>query len=60
MRAFLAWLATVVFVFVLPLAAWITHVINTIQDEQWILLIVGAFVFPIGIIHGIGVWFGLF
>ena len=47
-------------ILLLPIAAWITHVINTIQDQQWILLIVGALVFPVGIIHGIGIWFGLF
>lgn len=48
---------------VLPLtlfAAWVTHVIVSIQTASWVLLVMGAIVFPIGIIHGIGVWFGLF
>ena len=44
---------------ILP-ASWITHVIVCIQDEQWVLLVIGIFVFPIGVIHGIGSWFGLF
>jgi hypothetical protein len=39
--------------------AWITHVIVTILNEQWIFLFVGSFFFPIGVIHGWGVWFGV-
>jgi len=39
-------------------AAWLTHVIITIQASQWIFLLAGAIFAPIGIIHGIGVWFG--
>jgi len=42
------------------IAAWITHVVITIQAEQWVLLVVGAIFFPIGLIHGWGSWFGLF
>jgi len=41
------------------IAAWITHVVVCIQNEQWILLAIGAIGFPIGIIHGIGQWFGI-
>ena len=40
------------------LAAWVTHVIVTISAGAWGLLIAGAILFPIGIIHGIGCWFG--
>lgn len=40
-------------------AAWLTHVIVTIQASQWIFLLAGAIFAPIGIIHGIGVWFGV-
>ena len=43
-----------------PFSAWVTHVITTIQHEQWGLLLIGAIAFPIGIIHGTGIWFGLF
>lgn len=39
-------------------AAWLTHVIVCIQTASWGFLIAGAILFPIGIIHGIGVWFG--
>lgn len=50
---------------VLPLflavpAGWVTHVVHCLQNEEWILLIVGAIFFPIGIVHGIGLWFGVF
>ena len=40
-------------------AAWLTHVIVTIQASQWIFLLAGAIFAPIGMIHGIGIWFGI-
>ena len=40
------------------LAAWITHVIHCLIAAKYLLLIAGAFVFPVGIIHGVGIWFG--
>jgi hypothetical protein len=40
--------------------AWFTHVIVCIQDEKWLFLIAGAIMAPIAVIHGWGVWFGLF
>jgi hypothetical protein len=56
------------FVFVVGLiAAWITHVVVTISVlvsgasvsiAYGILLAVGVFMPPVGVIHGIGVWFG--
>jgi hypothetical protein len=39
-------------------AAWLTHVITCISDDRWGLLIAGGIVFPVGIIHGAGIWFG--
>jgi hypothetical protein len=44
--------------FLWAIAAWFTHVIVTIQNEQWLLLIAGAILAPIGVIHGTGLWFG--
>jgi uncharacterized membrane protein len=41
-------------------AAWITHVIVCIKASAWILLLFGCIVAPVGVIHGIGVWFGAF
>lgn len=43
----------------LMFALWATHVIVCIKTASWVLLVIGAFVFPIGIAHGLGVWFGL-
>ncbi len=40
-------------------AGWITHVITCIGDDRWGMLIAGGLVFPVGIIHGIGIWFGI-
>ena len=40
-------------------AGWVTHIIVCIQNEQWVLLIAGALAFPIGVVHGIGQWFGI-
>lgn len=40
--------------------AWVTHVIHCIQNEEWFFLIAGAIAFPIAIVHGVGLWFGLF
>ena len=42
------------------MAAWITHIIVCIKSASFLLLIAGAFIFPVGVIHGIGVWFGAF
>lgn len=44
---------------VYPLASWLTHVVVTIQQEAWGLLIAGALLFPIGIVHGTLIWLGL-
>lgn len=40
-------------------AAWFTHVVTCLSDERWGFLIAGALFFPIAIIHGIGIWFGI-
>lgn len=59
-----------VLIFILMIAlfaAWITHIVVCIATASWGLLIAGAFwglliagaiMFPVGIIHGVGVWFG--
>ena len=44
----------------LVFAGWLTHVIVTIQAAAWGLLIAGAIMVPIGVIHGWGIWFGFF
>jgi hypothetical protein len=48
--ALIAWIAL----------SWLTHIVVCIQQAKWMLLMVGAFVFPVGCIHGTGVWLGFF
>lgn len=38
--------------------AWLTHVVVCIKTAAWGFLIAGAVFFPVGIIHGVGTWFG--
>lgn len=45
---------------IVGVAGWFTHVIYCIQVEAYLFLIAGAICAPIGTIHGIGLWFGLF
>ena len=40
--------------------AWLTHVYTCIINEQWIFLLAGAIMAPIGVLHGWGIWFGIF
>jgi hypothetical protein len=40
--------------------AWLTHVVVSISTSKWFLLLVGAIFFPVGCVHGTGVWFGIF
>lgn len=40
--------------------SWITHILVCIANEQYILLIGGAIMAPIWMIHWIGVWFWFF
>lgn len=50
----------VIFITLLALsfAAWCQHIYTCFVEEAWLLLITGAIAAPIGIIHGVGVWFG--
>lgn len=38
--------------------AWLTHVTVCLMHASWGFLIAGAIFFPVGIVHGIGIWFG--
>lgn len=42
------------------IGAWLTHVIVCISTSKWVFLLAGAIFFPIGWIHGTGIWFGWF
>jgi len=47
---------SVAFMFI---AAWITHIITCLVQAKYLLLIAGALIAPVGVIHGIGIWFGV-
>ena len=40
------------------IAAWFTHLFVCFSDDRWGFLIAGAIMFPIAIVHGVGIWFG--
>jgi len=42
------------------IGAWLTHVVVCIKAAAWGLLIAGALIFPVGCVHGTGVWLGWF
>lgn len=37
---------------------YLNHMVTCFQDEKYILLIGGAIIFPLGWVHGIGIFFG--
>jgi hypothetical protein len=39
-------------------SAWLTHIVDYAGDRLWGFLVTGAIVFPVGIVHGAGVWVG--
>lgn len=39
--------------------AWLTHVVSCINAGKWIFLLAGSIFFPIGCVHGTGVWMGV-
>jgi len=40
------------------IAGWITHIIYCFQQHEYVLLLAGALIAPVGAIHGWGLWFG--
>jgi hypothetical protein len=40
-------------------AAWLTHLYVCFNNARWGFLIAGAIFFPIAIVHGVGIWFGV-
>ena len=39
-------------------AAWITHIVVSIQAQEWLFMIVGALIAPVAIFHGFATWLG--
>lgn len=48
-----------ILLFIVSLGAWLTHVVTCISDDRWGMLIAGGIVFPVGIVHGVGIWLGI-
>ena len=38
--------------------AWITHLVVSVQHQEWVFLIAGALVAPVAIVHGWAYWLG--
>lgn len=53
------WPIPIIAAWLIAIAAWITHVIVCIKTSAWILLLFGCIVAPIGVIHGVGAWMGV-
>jgi len=51
-------LVTLASVWLFIYAAWLTSIVFCSANGQRHLLIVGATFFPVGVVHGIGVWLG--
>ena len=52
-------IATTLFLVLASFGAWITHLIVCFSDGLWGFLIGGAIFFPVAIVHGVGIWFGV-
>jgi hypothetical protein len=53
------WTATgIVLILLLSYSAWLTSIVFCASNGHHQLLIAAATFFPIGIVHGVGVWFG--
>lgn len=50
--------AFIIFVIVCA-SSWVTHVVKTIIDENYLFMAIGAFMAPIGVVHGFLVWIGV-
>ena len=55
---FLTSIAIILIVYMMPIAAWITHIWRCFTTGEWGFLVAGAIFFPIAVVHGIGIWFG--
>jgi hypothetical protein len=42
------------------IGSWLTHLVVCLKAGSWGFLIAGAIFFPVAIIHGTGIWFGVF
>jgi hypothetical protein len=48
-----------VFIILIFVGAWLTHVVVCLIHAKYVLLLAGVFFPPIGLIHGVGNWLGV-
>ena len=48
-----------VIIFLILFAAWLQHLYTCFTEEAWGFLIAGAIFFPVAVIHGLGIWVGI-
>ncbi len=41
------------------IASWFQHLYTCFTEEAWGFLIAGALFFPVAIVHGFGIWIGV-
>jgi len=41
------------------IGAWFTHIIHCLVHAKYLLLLAGGLMFPVGVVHGVGIWFGV-
>lgn len=46
-------------IYLVVAAAWFQHVYTCFTQEAWGFLIAGAIFFPVAMVHGIGIWLGV-
>jgi hypothetical protein len=51
-------LVTLAVMWLIIYSAWLTSIVFCSTNDERPLLIAAAAFFPIGVVHGIGVWFG--
>lgn len=39
---------------------WLTHIVVCLKTASWGFLVAGAIFFPVAIVHGTGLWLGVF
>lgn len=49
-----------ILVIIIPSAAWMQHILTTAGSQRWGVMLFGAIVFPIGVLHGLCIWLGVF
>jgi hypothetical protein len=52
------WVYFYLIVTLTPVVAWLTHVVECLITAKYGLLIAGVIFPPVGVIHGVSVWFG--